>query len=184
MAKFATNACGSIWWPNLELMQVAPSCGQFCNYNANCATWWSKLEPMLIFSWRDNQVKEAIPWVRCAFGNVYILELCLLWGCSSFPIKDPNFQATFYTNTFSALEEGLLLPAGLPRTNSPAHGSSHKRLSPLFKTSDRTWHSCFLSETSSTRSDWEDNMVLPLHFLKLCFSFDIVFGHRHPYPLN
>ena len=25
------NACGAIWWPNLKLMQVAPSGGQICN---------------------------------------------------------------------------------------------------------------------------------------------------------
>ena len=28
---FATNASGAIWWPNLQLMQVAPSGRQFCN---------------------------------------------------------------------------------------------------------------------------------------------------------
>ena len=26
----ATNANGVIWWPNLQLMQVAPSGGQIC----------------------------------------------------------------------------------------------------------------------------------------------------------
>ena len=26
-----TVSSGAIWWPNLELMQVAPSGGQFCN---------------------------------------------------------------------------------------------------------------------------------------------------------
>ena len=31
VAKFGTNASSTIWWPNLELMQVAPSCGQICN---------------------------------------------------------------------------------------------------------------------------------------------------------
>ena len=32
MAKFGTNANAydAIWWPNLELMQVAPSGGQIC----------------------------------------------------------------------------------------------------------------------------------------------------------
>ena len=30
VAKFATNANGAIWWPNLQLMKVAPSGGQFC----------------------------------------------------------------------------------------------------------------------------------------------------------
>ena len=27
VAKFVTNASGAIWWSNLQLMQVAPSCG-------------------------------------------------------------------------------------------------------------------------------------------------------------
>ena len=49
MAKFATNASGSIWWPNLEPMQVA----------------------FFFLAEEITQVKEAIPWVRCASGNVY-----------------------------------------------------------------------------------------------------------------
>ena len=48
---------------------------------ANIATWWPQLEPMLIgtnasgilFSWRDKQVLDAIPWVRCASDNVLLL---------------------------------------------------------------------------------------------------------------
>ena len=31
VAKFATNASGAIWWPNLQLMQVVPSGGQIRN---------------------------------------------------------------------------------------------------------------------------------------------------------
>ena len=31
VAKFATYASGAIWWPYLQLMQVAPSGGQICN---------------------------------------------------------------------------------------------------------------------------------------------------------
>ena len=31
VAKFATDASGAIWWPNLQLMQVEPSGGQICN---------------------------------------------------------------------------------------------------------------------------------------------------------
>ena len=27
----ATNVNGDIWWPNMQLMQVAPSGGQLCN---------------------------------------------------------------------------------------------------------------------------------------------------------
>ena len=29
--QIGTYASGAIWWPNLELMQVVPSGGQFCN---------------------------------------------------------------------------------------------------------------------------------------------------------
>ena len=31
VGNFATNASGAIWWPKLELMQVAQSGGQICN---------------------------------------------------------------------------------------------------------------------------------------------------------
>ena len=31
VAKFGTTTSGAIWWPNLQLIQVAPSGGQFCN---------------------------------------------------------------------------------------------------------------------------------------------------------
>ena len=51
--KFAINASGAIWWPNLQLMQVAPSGGQICSQckwrhlvakfanNASGAIWWA-----------------------------------------------------------------------------------------------------------------------------------------------
>ena len=60
MAKFATNASGAIWWPNLLLMQVAPSGGQICNYckwrhlmaifatNASGTIWWPNLQLMQV----------------------------------------------------------------------------------------------------------------------------------------
>ena len=32
MTKFANNASDAIWWSNLQLMQVVPSKGHFCNY--------------------------------------------------------------------------------------------------------------------------------------------------------
>jgi len=31
LVGFVINAIGAIWWPNLQLMQVAPSGGQICN---------------------------------------------------------------------------------------------------------------------------------------------------------
>ena len=48
MAKFVTDASGATWWPNLEPMQVA----------------------FFLLAGEITQVKEAIPWVRCASGNV------------------------------------------------------------------------------------------------------------------
>ena len=48
MAKFVTHASGAIWWLNLELMQV---------------------EPPLVGE--ITQALDAVPWVRCASGNVF-----------------------------------------------------------------------------------------------------------------
>ena len=84
MAKFATNASGAIWWPNLELMQVVPSGSLICNQcnwrylvakfgtNASGAIWWTILQLMQI---AQSQVIDSIPWVRCASGNVLIHRL-------------------------------------------------------------------------------------------------------------
>ena len=68
-------------------MQMAPSGGQICNLckwrhlvakfetYASGATWWPNLEPMQVAIFLSageiTQDKEAIPWVRCASGNVY-----------------------------------------------------------------------------------------------------------------
>ena len=51
MAKFVTDASGATWWPNLEPMQVA----------------------FIVLAGEITQVKEAIPWVRCTSGNVYLI---------------------------------------------------------------------------------------------------------------
>ena len=63
MVKFATNASGAIWWPK----NVTDASG---------ATWWSNLEPMqvafFLLAEEIIQAKEAIPWVRCASGNVFL----------------------------------------------------------------------------------------------------------------
>ena len=48
VAKFGTNASCAIWWPNLELMQVEPP-----------------------LAGEITQVLDALPWVRCASGNVF-----------------------------------------------------------------------------------------------------------------
>jgi len=31
VAKIVTKTIGANWWPNLQLMQVAPPCGKICN---------------------------------------------------------------------------------------------------------------------------------------------------------
>ena len=67
LANFATNSSGATWRPNLYLMQVAPSGGHASS---------AKLEPMEVaffVAGEMTQVKEAIPWVRCASGNIYIV---------------------------------------------------------------------------------------------------------------
>ena len=64
-------------------MQVAPSGGQFVT-DASGATWWL-LEPMqvafFLLAGEITQVKEAIPWVRCASGNVFNLspKMVIFW---------------------------------------------------------------------------------------------------------
>ena len=60
VAKFGTNARDAILWTILQLMQIAPPCDQ--NWN-QCKFLAGEI----------TQVKEAIPWVRCASGNVWIL---------------------------------------------------------------------------------------------------------------
>ena len=70
-------------------MQVAPYGGQICNLckwrnlvvkfvtDVSGATWWPNLEPMqvalFLLAEEITQVKEAIPWVRCASGNVFFV---------------------------------------------------------------------------------------------------------------
>ena len=62
-------------------MQVAPPVGQIWNQfwwstNTSGTTYnWPNLEPMqvaLYLAGEITQVKEAIPWVHCASGNVYV----------------------------------------------------------------------------------------------------------------
>ena len=56
-------------------MQVAPSCGQFfnsCKWRHLVAKFGTNASGATI-SWRDNSSLGAIPWVRCASGNVSFL---------------------------------------------------------------------------------------------------------------
>ena len=52
MAEFVTDASGATCWPNLEPMVVSFS----------------------LLAEEITQVKEAMPWVRCASGNVYQID--------------------------------------------------------------------------------------------------------------
>ena len=81
VAKFATNASGAIWWPNLELMQVAPSGGQFYKLYKKQEKWYGVASL--------TQVIDSIPWVRCASGNVYngMATLCIVTNCWPLRIK-------------------------------------------------------------------------------------------------
>ena len=85
LANFKTNASGAIWWPFLQLMQVAPSGGEFCNKckwrhlvvktKAISTIWRQNLGLMQVeppLAGEITQVKESIPWVRCASGNFYM----------------------------------------------------------------------------------------------------------------
>ena len=59
-SPFVTNASGAIWWPYLQLMQVAPSGGHICNLckwhhlvakfltYASGAIWWPYLQLMQV----------------------------------------------------------------------------------------------------------------------------------------
>ena len=99
MDNCATNANCAIWWSNLELMQVAPPVGQIWNQfwwhhlvvkfwtNTSGTTYnWPNLEPMqvaLYLAGEITQVNEAIPWVRCASGNVFKVssDIIFLFFC-------------------------------------------------------------------------------------------------------
>ena len=61
LAKFGTNSGGITWWSNV---------GGGTTYN------WPNLEPKQVafyLAGEITQVKESIPWVRCASGNVYTI---------------------------------------------------------------------------------------------------------------
>merc|ERR1712015_470273 len=84
VAKFATNASGTIWWPYLQLMQVAPSGGHICNLckwrhlvaifatNASGAILWPNLQLILV-----------VPYccqVQSKLRSQFLGPLCL-WQC-------------------------------------------------------------------------------------------------------
>ena len=75
----------------MQLMQVAPSCGQFfnsCKWRHLVAKFGTNASGATI-SWRDNSSLDAIPWVRCASGNVYLLacKLVSFSACASWSLR-------------------------------------------------------------------------------------------------
>ena len=60
LAKFGTNSGGITWCSNFEPNKWNHI--QLAKFGTNASD--------IPFSWRDNQVKESIPWVPCASGNV------------------------------------------------------------------------------------------------------------------
>ena len=72
VAKFATNARGDIWWPNLELMQVATSGGQICN---ECKG--RHLLVKFAMNAKFSLSHEVNFWVRCAPWQCFLLSLLL-----------------------------------------------------------------------------------------------------------
>ena len=51
VAKLATNASGAIWWPNLQSIKEVSLKERF------------------------TQVMDSIPWVRCASGIVFTIQM-------------------------------------------------------------------------------------------------------------
>ena len=82
VAKFGTNASGAILRTILQLLQIAPPGDQN----------WNKCK---FLAGEITHVKEAIPWVRCASGNVFLLRASLIFTignlCQSSPIL-PNYK--------------------------------------------------------------------------------------------
>ena len=76
VTKFATNTSVAIWWPDLQLIQVALSGGQICD---ECM--WCHVVAKSIPSYGINL------WVRCASGNVYMLKVTSFMCANVFQVK-------------------------------------------------------------------------------------------------
>ena len=67
VANFRTNASGATWWPNLELMQVAPSGGQI--WMLPCGCW-------ILSNSRSQFLRPLCLWqcflVICPFSHVFL----------------------------------------------------------------------------------------------------------------
>ena len=65
--KFVINASGAIWWPNLQPIQVVAQ----RTHQLALQLELSKMDTNSIVN-KIIQVKDSIPWVRCASGNVHL----------------------------------------------------------------------------------------------------------------
>ena len=82
MAKFPTNACDAIWWPNFVLMQEFPtnSCGATCWLNLLATRYlqlWSQpMGPLCL--WQCLYVYLYLCIFICLFVFVYVyLRICI-----------------------------------------------------------------------------------------------------------
>ena len=105
--KFANNANGAIWWPNLQLMQVASSGGQICNECKWCHVV-AKFSPSHGVNF----------WVRCASGNVFTFAL---WIFTFYYHKTLWKWCSFLTHS-------LTLNGRTIQVNSPHPNQSHESL--------------------------------------------------------
>ena len=99
--QFATDASGVIWWPNLQLMQVALSGGQICN---ECK-WHHPLAKFATLECKwCHVVAKFSPsygvnfWVRCASGNVLNNFVGKIY--ENFELEDNRFVLTILKNIF------------------------------------------------------------------------------------
>ena len=116
------------------------------------------------FFYKDIFPRFCVP--ECSGGRNCYSQTAPLMPHSKYPIFQPLFPTDIYkifeilqlwcsggrncSSPFAFLPPKLLLPPCPPPTNSLPR-LSHKRLTPLFKTSDTTSHSCFVCETCRTR---------------------------------
>ena len=66
MGPSVSNYGGITWWSNFELIQVKPH------------TIGTNAQVSFFLAGEIIQVKESIPWVRCASGNVYQTSGCII----------------------------------------------------------------------------------------------------------
>ena len=100
------NASGAIRWPNLELMQVAPSGDQIWKKCNQFKCYWN--QSWTIPAERLTQDMESIPWVRCASGNVS--SKTRLFSLHSFSAQRALFSSSSWSLWFPKRRARLSFP--------------------------------------------------------------------------